>query len=59
MKKVVFLAEMVLTRKMVTAILVHLTVRNALIQLNAYLAATDTTYHQITVKLVLRGVRSV
>ena len=54
---VVFLAQMVLTRKMVTATLAHITVRNALIKLHAYLAAGDTTYHKIAVKLVLMGAR--
>ena len=58
MKMVVFLAQMVLTRKMVTATLVHITVRNALIKLHAYLASADTTYHKIAVKLVLMGARS-
>ncbi len=58
MKMVVFLAKMVVTRKMVTATPAHITVRNALIKLHAYLVATDTTYHKIAVKLVLRGARS-
>lgn len=58
MKKVVFLAQMELTRMMVNATLAEFSARNALIELHAYLAATDTTYPKIAVKLVLRGARS-
>lgn len=56
MKKVVFLAEMVLTWKMVTATLAEFSARNALIELHAYLASADITYHKIAVNLVLKDV---